>query len=137
MAQKWQLKLGGVLLSLFLAGGCIETVLLSAGAAAALGTYKWVEGTVEKDYPRPMQDVWNATLAAAKTLNLKIINQQYSALESRIEATQPDGTNVKVELVARPNQITTVKIRFGLMGNLDNSAYFHRQIMQSLGLPQS
>ena len=134
-ARKWQLKLGGVLLSLFLAAGCVETVLLSAGAMAALGTYKWIEGTMEKDYPRPMQDVWNATLASAKTLNLKIASQQYSALESRIEATQPDGTNVKVELIARPNQITTVKIRFGMMGNQDYSAYFHRQIMQNLGLP--
>ena len=39
----------------------------------------------------------------------------------------PPDTNVKIQLVARPNQITTVKVRFGLMGNVDASAYFHRR----------
>ena len=39
------------------------------------------------------------------------------------------------ELLARPNEITTVKIRFGLMGNKDWSAYYHRQIMKILRIP--
>ena len=47
----------------------------------------------------------------------------------------PPDTNVKIQLVARPNQITTVKVRFGLMGNADASAYFHRRIMEHLHLP--
>jgi hypothetical protein len=42
---------------------------------------------------------------------------------------------VKIQLVSRPNQITTVKVRFGLMGNQDASAYFHRRIMVHLGMP--
>jgi hypothetical protein len=122
---------------LLLTAGCVETMLIGLGGAAAIGTYKWMEGTMEKDYPRPMQDCWNATLAAAKTLNLRIANQQYSPFESTLEAVQPPDTNVKVQLIGRPNQITTIKIRFGMMGNADYSAYFHRQIMQNLGLPPS
>jgi len=47
----------------------------------------------------------------------------------------PPDTNVKIQLVSRPNQITTVKVRFGLMGNADASAYFHRRIMVHLGMP--
>ena len=39
-------------------------VLMGLGGAAAIGSYKWMEGTMEKDYPRSMQDTWNATLAA-------------------------------------------------------------------------
>ena len=34
---------------------------------------------MEKDYPRPMEEVWNATLAACKDMNLKIASQQYGA----------------------------------------------------------
>jgi hypothetical protein len=42
---------------------------------------------------------------------------------------------VKIQLVSRPNQITTVKVRFGLMGNQDASAYFNRRLMVHLGIP--
>ena len=134
MQKKWRFKVTGVLLGLLLIAGCVETVIFSAGAASALGTYKWIEGTMEKDYPRGMQDVWNATLAAAKSMNLKIASQQYSSLDAKIEAVQPPDTSVKIQLVSRPNDITTVKVRFGMFGNADWSAYFHRQIMKNLGM---
>jgi len=135
MRKKLRVKLAALFVVLLCTAACVETVLIGMGGAAAIGTYKWIEGTMEKDYPRGMQETWNATLAASKTLNLKIASQQYGALESKLEAVQPPDTTVKVQLIARPNQITTVKIRFGMLGNADYSAYFHRQIMQNLGVP--
>ena len=138
MRQKnWRIKVGVVLVALLLAAGCVETMLIGLGASAAIGSYKWMEGTMEKDYPRPMQDTWNATLAATKDLQLTIRREQYNPMESIIEATAPPDTNVKIQLIARPNQITTVKVRFGFMGNVDASAYFHRRIMHHLGMPPS
>jgi len=137
MPNNHRLQLGAVLLALTLAAGCVPMLLLGVGGAGAIGTYKWIEGTMEKDYPRPMQEVWNATLAACKDMNLKIEAQQYSVLDSRIEAVAPPDTNVKIQLIARPNQITTLKVRFGLMGNVDYSAYFHRRVMHHLGMPPS
>ena len=136
MRQKnWRTKLGILLAALLLAAGCVPMVLMSLGGAAAIGSYKWIEGTMEKDYPRSMQDTWNATLKACGDLQLKITSQQYNPVESKIEAVAPPDTNVKIQLVARPNQITTLKVRFGLMGNVDASAYFHRRVMHHLGLP--
>jgi len=128
-------KLGILLAALLLTASCAATLLLGAGGLAAIGSYKWVEGTMEKDYPRPMQEVWNATQAACKDLQLRITTQEYNLVESHIEAVAPPDTNVKIQLVSRPNQITTVKVRFGLMGNADASAYFHRRIMVHLGMP--
>lgn len=127
-------KLGIVLAALLLTASCVATTLIGLGAAAAIGSYKWVEGTMEKDYPRPMQDVWNATLAACKDMQLNVVSQDYKPVESHIEAVAPPDTNVKIQLIARPNQITTVKVRFGLMGSQDASAYFHRRIMVHLGM---
>lgn len=136
MRQKiWRTRLVVVLAALLLSAGCVPMLLMSLGGAAAIGSYKWMEGTMEKDYPRPMQDTWNAALAACKDMNLKIQSQQYTPTESTIEAVAPPDTNVKIQLVARPNQITTVKVRFGLMGNQDASAYFNRRILEHLGLP--
>ena len=137
MPNNHRLQLGAVLLALTLAAGCVPMLLLGVGGAGAIGTYKWIEGTMEKDYPRPMQEVWNATLAACKDMNLKIEAQQYSVLDSRIEAVAPPDTNVKIQLIARPNQITTLKVRFGLMGNQDASAYFNRRMLIHLGLPST
>ena len=71
-----------------------------------------------------------------KKLNLNVTGQQYTPAQSRIDAVTPDNTAVKVELGSRPNEITTVKIRFGLTGDKDASAYFNRRLQVHLGLPQ-
>ncbi len=131
----WRTKLGILLAAWLLTAGCAATLLLGLGGMAAIGSYKWVEGTMEKDYPRPMQETWTATLAACNDLQLRISTQDYNPVESHIEAVAPPDTSVKIQLVSRPNQITTVKIRFGLMGNGDASAYFNRRLMVHLGMP--
>jgi hypothetical protein len=134
MLRKLQVKLAVLLLGLLFVASCVPMLLIGAGGAAAIGTYKWVEGTMEKDYPRPMQEVYNASLQACGDLKLKIASQQYGPLESKIEAVQPPDTTVKIQLIGRPNQITTLKVRFGLMGNQDASAYFNRRVMHHLGM---
>jgi hypothetical protein len=136
MQRQRRLKLAAVLVAMAMAAGCAATLLMGLGGLAALGTYKWVEGTMEKDYPRSMRETFDATMEAGRSLNLKISpEQQYTPSESKILASTQDGTDVKVELVARPNNITTVKIRFGMMGNADWSGYYHRQIMKNLRIP--
>jgi type IV pilus biogenesis protein CpaD/CtpE len=135
MLRQWRLKVVAVAVAAALAGGCAATVLMGLGGLAALGTYKWVEGTMEKDYPRPMRQTYDAALEAAKQINLQVTSSKYSPTESNIDAVTEDGTRVTVQLVARPNEITTVKIRFGMMGNADWSAYYHRQIMKILHIP--
>jgi hypothetical protein len=135
MQRQRRLKLAAVLVAMAMAAGCAATLLMGVGGLAALGTYKWVEGTMEKDYPRPMQETFNAAMEASKRLNLKITSELYTPSESKILASTQDGTAVKVELISRPNGITTVKIRFGMLGNADWSGYYHRQIMKILQIP--
>ncbi len=135
MQRQRRLKLAAVLVATAMAAGCAATILMGVGGLAALGTYKWIEGTMEKDYPRPMQETYNAALEAAKSLNIRVTEDQFGPSESRINGVTQDNTTVKVDLVARPNGITTVKIRFGMMGNADWSAYYHRQIMKILRIP--
>ncbi|MGA7579225.1 MAG: DUF3568 family protein [Desulfobaccales bacterium] len=132
----WRTQLGILLAALLLTAGCLETTLMGIGGMAAVGGYKWVEGTMERDYPRPMPEVWKATLEACKDLRLQIKKQEYNPVESHIEAVSPPNTNVKIQLIARPNQITTVKFRYGLTGDKDASAYFNRRLAVHLGLPQ-
>jgi hypothetical protein len=136
MQRQRRLKLAAVLVAMAMAAGCAATLLMGVGGLAALGTYKWVEGTMEKDYPRSMKETFDAAMEAARRLNLKISSEPlFTPSESKILASTQDGTSVKVELLARPNEITTVKIRFGMMGNADWSGYYHRQIMKILRIP--
>jgi hypothetical protein len=123
-------KFGGVILMVFLFGGC----LVAVGAALGIGAYQWVEGSMVKDYPRPMHPTYYACVDACKTMQLTIKKESYSPLKSRIHAATADGTKVDIQLEARPNDITSVSIRFGFMGNKDQSAYFHRNVMKNLGI---
>ncbi|MGA7563048.1 MAG: DUF3568 family protein [Desulfobaccales bacterium] len=132
----WRTTLGILLAALLLTAGCLETTLMGIGGMAAVGGYKWIEGTMERDYPRPMPEVWKATLEACNDLRLQIKKQEYNPVESHIEAVSPPDTSVKIQLVSRPNQITTVKFRYGLTGDKDASAYFNRRLQVHLGLPQ-
>jgi Protein of unknown function (DUF3568) len=130
MLQKWSCRVAGFLLVVLLLGGC----LMGVGAMLGVGAYQWMEGTMAKDYPRKMEPTYHACVEACKIMKLKITKESYSPTHSNIDATATDGTNVYIELIARPNDITTVKVRFGLIGNKDQSAYFHRNVMKYLGI---
>jgi hypothetical protein len=136
MLQKWSCRVGGLILMVLLLGGC----LMAVGAAVGIGAYQWMEGTMTKDYPRKMEPTYQAVLAACKTMKLTI-KKQYSGHDlmsgiatKNIAAVTADGTNVDIKLIPRPNDITSVQVRFGLMGNKDQSAYFHRAVMKNLGI---
>jgi hypothetical protein len=107
---------------------------MAVGAALGIGAYQWVEGTMVKDYPRLMEPTYQACIQACHTMQLTIVKENYSPTDSHIRATMRDGTKVDIDLIARPNNITTVKVRFGFMGNKDQSAYFHRNVMRNLGI---
>jgi hypothetical protein len=130
MLHKCSCRVGGILLMVMLLGGC----LLGVGAMLGVGAYQWMEGTMAKDYPRTMEPTYHACVDACKNMKLDIKKESYSPMNSSITAKAPDGTNVYIDLIARPNNITTVKVRFGLMGNKDQSGYFHRNVMKNLGI---
>jgi hypothetical protein len=128
------LKSGGKVAAIFLLivmlGGC----LVAVGAALGIGTYTWVEGTMAKDYPRPMEPTYRACIETCQIMALTVEKETYDPTHSYIVASTKEGTKVNIELIARPNEITTVKVRFGFMGNKDQSAYFHRNVMRILGI---
>ena len=136
MLQKWSCRVAGLFLLVLLFGGC----LMAVGAAVGVGAYQWMEGTMTKDYPRKMEPTYQACLAACKTMNLTI-QKQYKGhvplsdvATKNIAAVTADGTNVDIKLIPRPNNITSVQVRFGLMGNKEQSAHFHRLVMKNLGI---
>jgi hypothetical protein len=123
-------KVAGIFLLIVMMGGC----LVAVGAALGIGAYTWVEGTMAKDYPRPMEPTYRACIETCQIMALTVEKETYDPTHSYIVASTKEGTKVNIELIARPNEITTVKVRFGFMGNKDQSAYFHRNVMRILGI---
>ncbi len=135
MVRKWQLQLGAVLLSLSLAGGCVETVLMGVGAGAAIGTYKWVEGAMEKSYPRTFPVTMKAVLEVCRKSGMRVSGSPPEVgTKAEFEAFTRNNVKAKIIVTAKPNNITDVKIRFGMIGDKDASADFHARLMKELGI---
>jgi len=134
MRKKLAVKGLVVVLCLGLAAGCLETALLSVGAAGAIGAYKWLEGTMEKEYPRSFAETWQAVLSTTEHYRMKIAEKKSDPMSGKIVAVQPDNTEVKITVTGQPNNITTVGVRFGMFGNKEASAMFHQQLMRELGI---
>ncbi|WP_449245631.1 DUF3568 family protein [Desulfobacca acetoxidans] len=134
MAKRCLKGIVGLILGLGLLVGCVETALLGVGASAALGGYKWIEGTMVRDYPRSLPEMWQACQTAVQHFRMKLTEKKYSPMTADISAVEQDGTEVKINLTAQPNNITTVGVRFGMMGNSEASQMFHTQLAKELGL---
>ncbi|MFP3868298.1 MAG: DUF3568 family protein [Desulfobacteraceae bacterium] len=121
----------GLILCCLWASGCWFAAA-SVGAGAGVAGYKWLEGTMIKDYPYPYPYTWEATLVTVEQLRLKTVERKHDPLSGKIEATQADGTLVQIEVVAKPDDITRVGVRFGYLGDRDASVIFHNRLQQEL-----
>jgi hypothetical protein len=142
MKKNCQVTIAAVLLGLFFVGGCMW------GFAPAIGKYEQdpATGAMSKDYPKSMQETWNATLAADQDIKLKISKQQFGPQESLLEGVETPlwfQLDVKVQLLSGGDQNTTVKVIYGpptVAWAIDleiAKKEFHSKIMQHLGMPTS
>lgn len=122
--------LGVVVLGSILAlQGC--AALVGAGAGAGAVAYK--EGTLEAKYAAPLEQTWNAALAAMRDMNLRVVETKKDATEAKIEAQQADGTKVSAALKPEGSNVTSAKIRVGLLGDEEAARAIDRRIHAKLG----
>lgn len=135
MVKEWVRGLSGILLCLTLFTGCLGAALIGLGAGGAIAGYKWMEGTLSKEYPRSLPEMEQAVQNVCKQYRIKITERKVYPTKATIEGVDPDGNEVKIDLDAQPNNITTVGVRVGgFMGNKTASELFHTQLAKELGL---
>ena len=135
MVKEWVRGLSGILLCLTLFTGCLGAALIGLGAGGAIAGYKWMEGTLSKEYPRSLPEMEQAVQNVCKQYRIKITERKVYPTKATIEGVDPDGNDVKIDLDAQPNNITTVGVRVGgFMGNKTASELFHTQLAKELGL---
>lgn len=110
------------------ATGCLATSGVLAGVATGAAVYIYVTGTLTADFPKPIDDVYRATLAAVTKLQLSVVDHSKDNLSAHILATEAQGGDIRITLVSKEPNVTQVNIRVGILGDGEKS----RKIMKTI-----
>jgi uncharacterized protein YceK len=113
-----------VLLAMQLAG-CAAVVV---GGAAGAGTVVYVKGQLNEDMNAPVSNVYDASLAALKELDLPIIEDNHDTLSAKIKSKFADGDDVWIQIESLSAESSKITIRVGIMGD----EYKSRKIINAI-----
>jgi hypothetical protein len=116
-------------LSLSMAAGCGALV---AGGAAAAGTYVYTEGRLQRQYDANLDQAFQASLAGARDIGLKVAEQNKEVAEASIRAEQQDGSPVWITLESLDQNKTQVSVRVGYTGDEQASRRIQEAIAKKL-----
>jgi hypothetical protein len=122
-----------VILSVFLLYGC-AAVWLGVGAGVGIGTYKWIEGRLEREYPLPYLRAWDAANDALSNLQISVTNSIDEGVKGKINAVRRDGKKVNIWFKDRGQGVTTIGVRVGYFGDRDQAERVHDEIASVSGI---
>lgn len=121
-----------LLLLLFAIQGCAAVAGAGIGAAAASGVMAYQNGELETAYAAPYNQTWNATIKAMEKMKLEVTHTHKGASEGTVESKQADGTKVTTKLISSSRDVTSIKIRVGILGDEESSRTIDRYIRAEL-----
>ncbi len=122
-----------LLAMVFSLSGCVAA-WLAVGAGAGIGTYKFIEGNLSREYPVEYSRAWDATNSALSNHQISITNSMDESIKGKIEAVRRDGTKVVIQLSDKGQGVTSISIRVGLLGNRSDSETMHDEIATVSGI---
>lgn len=128
------LRLTVILLSLTCFGGCLEVALVSIGAGLGVGTYKYMEGSLTRDYPLAYTKAWETTKTALANLSITVSNSNNEGVKGSIEAVRKDGTKVSIDITDRGQGVSTIGVRVGNFGDKQDAQRIHEEILSVAGI---
>ncbi len=127
------LRLMALLLSLNFLWGC-ELFILGAGAGLGIGAYKYIEGSLSREYPLSYGKAWDATNAAMAKLLISVSNSVNEGSKGTIEAVRKDGAQVSINLKDMGQGVTSISVRVGRIGDRQEAERVHDEIAAQAGL---
>jgi len=130
-------SVGGVLILLaavLSSAGCALFVAAGAGAGAGVGAAEYVRGELKQAYSVPMEQAWNASLAAAEEMKMKATEKSIDNLDRNreIKGKTDEGRDFHISLEALASDVTMVKVRIGVFGDEAYSRRIQELIAQKL-----
>lgn len=124
----------GMLWILVACSGCAFLVAAGVGAGAAVGTMEYVRGEMKQAYAAGMEKTWEASLAAAEALKMKVTEKSIDNLDHnrQIHGETEERKAFQISLEFLGKDVTMVKVRIGLFGDEAYSRKIHDAIGQNL-----
>jgi len=126
-------RLLALLSMFFFLSGC-AAVLLGVGAGVGIGTYKFIEGNLIRDYPLTYARAWDATNAALENLRISITDSINEGAEGKIESVRKDGKKVTIVIKDKGQGVSSIEIRIGTFGDEQGSVKIHDEIASISGI---
>ena len=120
-------RLIALLLSLTFLWSC-EVALIGIGAGLGAGTYRYIEGSVEKDYPISYNTAWDTANTSLANLYWSVSSSVNEGTNGQIEAVKKDGTKAVIKLKDKGQDVTTISIRVGFFGDRKDAERIHEEI---------
>ena len=109
--------------------GCAGLVVGGAAGAGAIG---YIKGDSLMTYSYPMRETAMAAQRTFADLDISATETTITEIESNLEGTMSDGSQVRIKLTSLSKDLTEVSVRIGLMGNEKGSQRVHEQILNNL-----
>jgi len=130
-------KVAGLLVLLFsltVLWGCELLLIGGVGAGLGVGTYKFIEGKLERQYPLEYKKAWDATNTALANLKISISGSINDGSKGEIEAVRKDGTMIIISLKDMGQKVTSIGVRVGTFGDRSESERIHTEITTVSGI---
>jgi len=108
--------------------GCAVLVAGAVGAGGGVGTYRYVEANLKRDYMGPLPKVMRASLAALEDLKIAPNLEREDDSGALIRGIMNDGTKVTVNLKEISDNQIEVGVRVGFFGDRERSELVHEKI---------
>jgi len=119
-------------LTIFLFSGCAYLIIGGAAAGAgSAGTYYYINRDLKTDYHASFDEVWAACEKTVADMHGVEVVPEKEIAKGIITASINDEI-VKLDILYKSNNITTVVIRVGLIGNKPSSQLLHDKIADYL-----
>ena len=120
-----------LIMSAFMISGC-ELALIGVGAVGAgSGTYFYINGEMKTDYYHSFDATWSACQKSVADMRGLDVEQEKEIGNGKIMAVVNDE-KVKIEVLYKAKNVTTVSVRVGLIGDKLSSQLIHDKIGDNL-----
>ena len=115
----------------FMISGCAAAWVGVAAVGAGSGTYFYINGEMKTDYYHSFDATWSACQKSVADMRGVDVEQDKEIGNGKIAAVINDE-KVKIEVLYKAKNVTTVSVRVGLIGDRLSSQLIHDKIGDNL-----
>jgi hypothetical protein len=120
-----------LVMGVFAISGCTAALVGVAAVGAGSGTYFYINGEMKTDYYQSFDATWSACQKSIADMRGVNVEQDKEIGNGKINAVVNDE-KVKIEVLYKAKNVTTVSVRVGLIGDKLSSQLIHDKISDNL-----